>query len=258
MADGRSFSEILDGADGRVQEPHDALPALDLTAALAELAKIDLRTSDLSQVLQRIAELAQKTLAGAEEVSVSLVGGNGAAVSPAFTGPMAINADELQYTEHAGPCLEAARTGQPVLVDDLATERRWPGYVPRALEAGVGSSLSIPLPVQDAVTGALNIYASRAGAFDEETLEAARAFAGYAAVAVANSQLYETTAALARQMEEAMASRAVIEQAKGLIMGQRRCSADEAFELLVRASSRSNRKLRDIAAELIDSIQRQR
>ena len=72
---------------------------------------------------------------------------------------------------------------------------------------------------------------------------------------MANAQLYETTVALAHQMEEAMASRAIIEQAKGLIMGQRRCSADEAFRVLVDASSRSNRKLRDVAAHLLAAVQ---
>ena len=120
----------------------------------------------------------------------------------------------------------------------------------------MGSSLSIPLPVQETVTGALNIYSRTPHAFDEQTLEMATAFAGYAAVAVANAQLYETAAALASQMQQAMESRAVIEQAKGLIMGQRRCTPEEAFQLLTQASSRSNRKLRDVAADLIASTQR--
>lgn len=258
MTHQRSFNEILDSADSADAAgapPADVKPVVDFTHALAELAKIDLRSNDLDQVLQRIAELAQKTLPGAEEVSVSLIGGTGSGVSPAFTGPMAIKADELQFAGSTGPCVDAAQGGQPVIVEDMASERRWPDYVPRAMEAGVASSLSMPLPVQEAVTGALNIYATRPHAFDEESVEAAEAFAGYAAVAVANAQLYETSAALVRQMQEAMASRAVIEQAKGLIMGQRRCSADEAFQLLVTASSGSNRKLRDVAQELVDSIQ---
>lgn len=228
------------------------------TEALAELARIDLRTADLAAVLQRVAELAQKSLTGVDEVSVSLIGGTETAATPAYTGQLALDADESQYDEGMGPCIEAAQGGAVVSVPDLEHEDRWPDYVPQALAVGVRSSLSVPLPVQEAVTGALNLYARTPHAFDEESVELAKAFAGYAAVAIANAQLYETTATLARQMEQAMASRAVIEQAKGLIMGQRRCTAEEAFELLVRASSHSNRKLRDVAAELIGSTQRGR
>ena len=257
MTGGRSFDEILSTGDQRDEGASDAEPALDLTQALAELARIDLRTHDLAQVLQRIAELAEKSLPGAEEVSVSLIDG-GDPFTPASTGPMALSADEAQYAEGSGPCLEAASSGKPVLVQDMTVDQRWPGYVPQGRAAGVGSSMSVPLPVQAPVLGALNIYAGRAHAFDEDSMGAAQAFAGYAAVAVANAQLYETTAALARQLEEAMASRAEIEQAKGLIMGQRGCTAEEAFQFLVSASSRSNRKVRDVAAELIATTRRRR
>jgi GAF domain-containing protein len=256
MAEARSLDEILAdyAAKDSGPEPHES--RLDPAEALAELAKIDLRTDDLQSVLQRVAELAKKTLPGVDEVSVTLIGGKGPGVSPAYTGELAIDADESQYSTGAGPCVDAAQGGEPVRIDDVTTEQRWPEYIPHAREIGVGSSLSLPLPVQEAVTGALNLYARAPHAFDEQTYELASAFAGYAAVAVANSQLYETTAALARQMQDAMQSRAVIEQAKGLIMGAQRCSSDEAFDILVGMSSRSNRKLRDVATEIVASVQR--
>jgi len=99
------------------------------------------------------------------------------------------------------------------------------------------------------VTGSLAASrraSARSGACSQQT------FAGYAAVALANAHLYDTTANLAQQMQAAMDSRAVIEQAKGIIMGDRRCTADEAFAILTRLSQDSNRKLRDIAAALVD------
>ena len=229
----------------------------DPASALAELARIDLREADLVHVLDRVAELAKAAVPGADEVSVSLVRGD-RAETPAATADLATTCDEMQYVRGDGPCLAAARAAGVVLVEDMRAEPRWPCYAREAAAAGAGSSLSLGLPVQEHVAGALNIYSRRPHAFDEPAIELARGFAGYAAVAIANSQLYETTAALARQMEEAMASRAVIEQAKGLIMGQRRCSAEAAFELLVQASSRSNRKLRDVAADLIGAVQRPR
>lgn len=113
------------------------------------------------------------------------------------------------------------------------------------------SSVSIGLPVQDAVVGALNVYGSRPAAFDDGDVQVATTFAGYAAIALANAHLYDSTATLTNQMQQAMESRAVIEQAKGIVMGERRCSGDEAFALLARVSQESNRKLRDVAAAMV-------
>ncbi|MEH0935469.1 ANTAR domain-containing protein [Micromonospora sp. CPCC 205543] len=129
---------------------------------------------------------------------------------------------------------------------------RWPDWAKRGREAGVGSSVSIGLPMQEAVVGALNVYAGTPKAFDDDTIAVLETFAAYAAVALANAQLYDSTATLARQMQEAMANRAVIEQAKGIIMGERRCSPAEAFAVLAKVSQDSNRKVRDVAQALVD------
>ena len=123
------------------------------------------------------------------------------------------------------------------------------------MAAGAGSSLSIGLPIEDQVIGALNVYAEKVYAFDDDAIVLAQTFAGYAAVALANAHLYDTTATLAQQMQAAMESRAVIEQAKGIIMGERRCTADEAFAILTKVSQDSNRKLRDVAAALVARAQ---
>jgi GAF domain-containing protein len=232
-------------------------PAMDPQAAIAELGRLDLREHDLDQVLKLVGELAKASIPGAAEVSVSLLNGE-VGSTPAFTGPLALDCDEAQYANNDGPCVHAAQSGGVVLVQDLITEERWPHYTPHAVAVGVRASLSVALPVQAAVVGALNIYATVPHAFPEDAVELARTFAGYAAVAVANAHLYATTAALAQNMQDAMATRAVIEQAKGLIMGELRCSAEEAFDVLVRASSRGNQKLRDIATEMVDNARRPR
>lgn len=112
----------------------------------------------------------------------------------------------------------------------------------------------MPLPVREAVHGALNLYGLEADAFDDDARHVARAFAAYAAVAVHNMHLYEHTRDLAQNLDVAMRSRAIIEQAKGIPMSQRRCDAAEAFTLLAAASQRSNRKLRDIAQGIVDGV----
>jgi GAF domain-containing protein len=224
---------------------------LDPTDAFSELGRIKLSDTDLNGVLTKIAELARRTIPGAEDVSVTLVRGDGAHTA-AFTGVLALTLDEWQYKQGRGPCLDAAQGAAVVSVPDTSTEDRWPEWASAARGQGAYSSLSIGLPVQEAVVGALNIYGAKPQAFDDDAVALAQTFAGYAAVAMANAHLYDSTANLAQHMQTAMESRAVIEQAKGIIMGERRCTAEEAFAILVKISQDSNCKLRDVAAALVD------
>ncbi|MEV6844589.1 GAF and ANTAR domain-containing protein [Actinoplanes sp. NPDC051411] len=223
---------------------------LDPLDAFGQLARIKFNETDVDGVLHQIATLAKRTVPGATEVSVTLVREKGPHTA-AFTGEMAVELDETQYQRGHGPCLDAAESGETLLLADMRREIRWPELARRALEIGCHSSLSIGLPVHEQTTGGLNIYGGRAHAFDDDAIGLAQAFSGYAAVALANAHLYDTTAALAMQMQRAMETRAVIEQAKGIIMADRRCGADEAFHLLTKLSQDTNRKLRDIAAILV-------
>ncbi|GAA3348423.1 GAF and ANTAR domain-containing protein [Amorphoplanes nipponensis] len=227
---------------------------MDPTDAYAELGRIKLSETDIDGVLNKVAELAARTIPGTAEVSVTLLRGEGAHTA-AFTGDLAVNLDEVQYEQGHGPCLDASRTGDSLSLPDMAAETRWPRWTPRALKAGVHSSLSIGLPIHDTVRGALNVYAVKPATFDEDATILAQTFAGYAAVALANAHLFDVTATLARHMQAAMESRAVIEQAKGIVMGDRRCTADEAFRILSKLSQESNRKVRDVAAALVARAQ---
>ncbi|TQJ24676.1 GAF domain-containing protein [Micromonospora sp. A202] len=228
---------------------------IDPNAAISELGQIKFGETDLSGVLSQVSELARRTIPGAEEVSVTLLKQEGAHTA-AFSGEMALRLDELQYEYEQGPCLEAAKEAAVVSVPDMSEEVRWPQWAAQAVEGGALSSLSIGFPIQETVLGALNIYGVKPGAFDDDAVTLAQTFAGYAAVALANAHLYDTTATLAAQMQSAMQSRAVIEQAKGIIMGERRCTPDEAFAVLAKVSQDSNRKLRDVAAALVERAAR--
>ncbi|MEE6257448.1 GAF and ANTAR domain-containing protein [Plantactinospora sonchi] len=223
---------------------------LDPVDALVELGQIKLGETDLHGVQESIVGLAKRAVPAAREVSVTLVRG-AEAQTVAATSPVAVSLEEWQYQRGTGPCLDAAEAGRTLSVPDTSVEVRWPDWAARAQAEGIRSLLSIGLPVQDTVVGALNMYGARPEAFDEESIALARAFAEYAAVALANAHLYETTTTVVRQLQTAMESRAVIEQAKGIIMGERRCTADEAFALLVKVSQNSNRKVREVAAALV-------
>jgi GAF domain-containing protein len=228
---------------------------IDLLAAFAELGRVKLSETSLDDVLSRVAAAARQALPDAADVSITLVQPDGPSTA-ASTGDLARDLDERQYEHDRGPCLQAAAEHRTIYVPDTARDTRWADWAPRAAAAGAGSVLSVGLPLLDDVSGALNIYGRRPAAFDDQSMALAQSFAGYAAVALANAYAYHHTADLARQLQQAMDSRAVIEQAKGIIMAEQRCTPDDAFALLTRVSQNTNRKLRDVAAALVANIQR--
>ena len=234
-----------------------AQPPQDPRAAFAELSRIMLGEQPLSATLARVAELAKRTIPGAAEVSVTLMQ-DGDVESAAFTGPLAVQLDERQYQAGFGPCMEAAISGATIPIDDTANSSTYPDFGRLARRQGITHTMSVGLPVQRQTIGALNIYGTGDGSFDEQTQELATTFAGYAAVAVANAGLYASTAQLAAHLQRALDSRAVIDQAKGILMSRHGMSAEAAFDLLSRQSQVSNRKVRDIASDLVDEVQRDR
>jgi GAF domain-containing protein len=220
------------------------------TDAFAELGRIRFSETDVSTVLATVGDLAQRTIPGADEVSITLVGGGGGHTA-AFTGQRAMTVDEWQYQQGHGPCLAAAAATITVTIADIAGDSRWADWASRAIDAGVHSCVSVGLPLHHGVSGALNMYASKPHAFDEDAVVLAETFSGYAAMAMANAHRYDSTAVLADHTRAGLDSRAVIEQAKGIIMAERRCTADEAFAVLAKVSEYSGRTLPDVAAVLV-------
>jgi GAF domain-containing protein len=222
---------------------------------LRDLTRVALAGRTLDDILTEIVQIAARGIPGAESTSITLVKGD-KAFTAAHSGQMSLAADELQYQEGGGPCMDAGRGGVVLRVDDMAKEERWPTYVARVVSTGVRSSLSVPLPYQGSSIGALNVYSTEPAAFaSPESLEAGLEVAEVVAVAVANADSHWQLGEQARNMRLAMESRAVIEQAKGVLMAQRRVTAEQAFETLRDASQRYNRKLRDIALGIVESTQ---
>jgi len=231
-----------------------AYPVHDPHAAFAELSKIMLGEQPLTATMERIAALAAQTIPGADAVSVTLMEGDEAR-TVAFTGPVAVALDERQYEAGFGPCMDAAVTGGTIVIEDTSNDAVYPDFSRAAARQGVRHTLSVGMPIPQRIVGALNIYGIGTAAFDDEAKRLTSTYAGYAAVSLANAALYTSTAELAMQMQQAMASRAVIEQAKGILMRDNRCSPDDAFAMLVRASNQGNRKLRDVAQAMVRSAQ---
>ncbi|HEY0506506.1 MAG TPA: GAF and ANTAR domain-containing protein [Blastococcus sp.] len=198
---------------------------------------------DVEATLAAITASAVGTIPGADECGISYVTGRTKVEARAATSDLPRAVDELQSRLGQGPCLDAVWERTIVAMDDAATEQRWPKFAREAARLGVGSMLSFQLFVVGDQLGALNLYSRSAGGFDHESQEVGWLFATHAAVALAGAEHEANLLA-------GMAHRDVIGQAKGILMERFKLTADQAFGLLTRTSSHTNRKLRDIAENL--------
>jgi GAF domain-containing protein len=228
---------------------HDSAAAVE-NAAFDKLAAVTLSEHSLHSVLQTVADLTSKVMPGEVEASVSVLVAD-KATSLVYTGQLALDLDESQYARGYGPCLHAAGTGEPVEISDTRTEARWADYMQVAVERGCRSSLSLPLGSPDRLAAGLNIYAREPDAFDEDARDAAKRFARFAGIAVANMHAYQSARELADNLQVALESRGVIDQAKGVLIERYKLTADQAFKLLAQSSMATNRKLRDVADQLV-------
>jgi GAF domain-containing protein len=158
--------------------------------------------------------------------------------------------DAIQYEAGQGPCLDAIAEHEVCQIDDLATDERWPAFSHRAVEeTGVRSMLSFRLFVEAQTIGALNLYSRERRAFDDHARAVGTILATHAALAVRAAQDKER----ADQLDLALQTNREIGVAIGVLMARGRMTQEEAFTLLRSASQRLNRKLRDVAAQVVDT-----
>jgi GAF domain-containing protein len=230
-----------------------------LRETLLALSQFFVGDSSIEETLGRVAEMAVKVLPHAELAGITMMGEAGPETS-VFTDAESPEIDQAQYDAGEGPCLDAFRYQEAYRIDEMDDDRRWPAFAKACLERGVRSTLSVPLLISrdggDGAFGAMNFYAHQPNAFSSADVEAAEMFARTGAVVLANAKAYWEAYMLSEGLAEAMKSRAVIEQAKGVLMSQSRITSDVAMDILRRASQRENRKLRDIAADIVTQTHR--
>lgn len=172
----------------------------------------------------------------------------------ASSSAQAMNLDEIQAGFDEGPCLEAQRTGTFILVADTRYETRWPHYMKTVHDSNLRSIMAVPLPLAGEAKAAMNFYSEHINAFTEADSIEAQQYARLAAKVVQIALRITTHAENAAHRQAAMESRTAIDIAIGIVMVQSRCSQDEAFAILQRASSHRNIKLRILAEEIVASI----
>jgi GAF domain-containing protein len=230
----------------------DSIPGLD--AGREALRRFLVGDDTLTTMLTKVARIATEIVPGVDFASITMVR-DGTPTTPVFTDDVALALDETQYELGDGPCLAAIRH-RGVETFAATSDDRWPAFAAAAQDAAVIGVLSAALVNEEVAVGGLNMYSKTTETFDQAARETASLFADQLGVAAAKAAEYAESYQLAEQLQQALEFRAAIEQAKGILMAQSRIGPDEAFGILVRASQHQNRKLRAIAAEIVERYTR--
>lgn len=234
--------------------------AADLEEGLRELAGLVTGSLGLPELLGKVATFAARAIPGADGAGVTLLRtdrSDNRVEALAASHPFVSDIDEIQYvTLNEGPCITAAIEGRTVRSGSLGGEKMWPRFGPRVGRLGIHSALSLPLLLPGQVVGAINVYARDKNVFDDHAAELGELFAAPAAVAVHNAQILTRTLVLTVQLQTALSSRPVIDQAIGLLRGRTGGTAEEAFTRLRAISQSEHTKLAVVAQRLVDEAVR--
>ncbi|MFD8045464.1 GAF and ANTAR domain-containing protein [Streptomyces chartreusis] len=210
---------------------------------MASMARDLLAQDSVAATLERITASATELVEGCDAAGILVLHDN-TVESLAPTHQLVNDSDQLQQRLGEGPCFDAARTAQGERVFRIADltglQQRWPAYAPQAHALGVGSMMGFLLFTEDEDLGALNLYSRKPGAFTDASEVAGWLLASHAAVAFSSARTHA-------QMEQAVATRHLIGQAMGILMGSHHLTEEQAFDVLRRYSQENNIKLREVA-----------
>ena len=206
---------------------------------------------DLLEYLQRCADLAIRLVADADHASITVVSPSwGESFTTVWTNEVVVPLDTAQHTAGVGPSVDAARTGEVMRVDVAACGARWPEFAADATAIGVRSLLSAPIGLGKDRAGTLNLFSTQQTRFADHD-DLLMMIVDYAERTITDYTRLREAQDLVEQLREAMATRAPIEQAKGILMAANRISAEQAFELLRKQSQDTNTKLNAVAAQFV-------
>lgn len=221
-------------------------------ALLAEVARSMAGGHDLQQTLDAVVGAARLSVPTFEHVGICLLERRRTVRTVAATSEVVRELDLLQHDLPEGPCHDAMHSVSLVVAPQIRHDQRWPRYVPQAVKAtGLRAQLAVRLELGDAITvGSLNFYSTTTADVPESAVAMAELFATHAALALGGARAVD-------DLQHALESRRVIGVAVGLVMARYRVDEDAAFAFLARASSHANRKLRDIAADMVEHANRE-
>lgn len=220
-----------------------------LAAALTQAAAAIHAPRSLDATLDAIVEAARRAVPGFDHAGLSIWHPDGTIETLAGTDQLVWELDAVQYQAGEGPCVDAIKQRRYVVVEHARTDRRWPGFLPTAVEHGLRAQLAVSLAVDGKSFGGLNLYSTRSAEVAAEAVDIAQLFARHAAMALGWARHDE-------QLNEALSTRKTIGQAIGILMERYQIDEDRAFHFLLRTSSTSNIKLRVVAHEIVEETNR--
>ncbi|MEP7368730.1 MAG: GAF and ANTAR domain-containing protein [Dermatophilaceae bacterium] len=255
MSDNEEATQAHDSGQGKSDEQADSDVA-DLRQSVVDLAALATDSFGLPELLAHVATFAVHAIPGADGAGVTLLRvdrPDNMVQVLAASHPFVAEIDHIQYTTLGeGPCITAALERRTVRSGSLGGEKMWPRFGPRMGRLGIHSALSLPLLVSQEVVGAINVYARARNAFDSHAVELGELFATPAAVAVHNAQVLAQAQALAAQLQGALSTRPIIDQAIGILRGRTGGTSEDAFAALRRMSQADHVKLIDVAQKIVD------
>lgn len=228
-----------------------------LLDALATFATRSVTDYDLSVVLEEVGQQAKSVL-GLQGAGITLkVRANDKEMQYiSATDGMTLHVEREQDRLNEGVCVDSIQKGQPVTAHDVtAYADHWPRYVPVVVECGFRAVAGIPMLAGGRVIGALNAYRDQPGEWLPADVGAATLFANVATTYIANASAYSEQATLAAQLQQALDSRVLIEQAKGVLAERHGVEVDRAFEAMRRYARNQRVKLHDVAADVLSGRQ---
>jgi GAF domain-containing protein len=232
----------------------EADPTEVLAADFLAAAQVLFSAGSVDGTLAQVAELAVATIEGCDMAGIFLLAGD-VVTTPVHTDPLVVEVDALQHSTGEGPCLGAIAGGVTQYAADLSEDSRWSVFGPLAARQGLRSLLAVPLRAEMTV-GALNLYARYPSAFGVIDRARAQLLAAVATMALTSARTHEAEDRRADNLTSALVTRELIGQAQGILMERERITANEAFVILRRASQHLNRKLRDVAQNLVETGER--
>jgi transcriptional regulator with GAF, ATPase, and Fis domain len=224
----------------------------DLAAAFVDLADTLVSDYDVTDLLYRLVEHCVHLL-DVSEAGLLLSDQRGSLNVMASTNEQTRLLELFQVQSDEGPCLEAYHTGQPVAVDDLtAVIDRWPRFAPAAIAQGYAAVHALPLRLRETIIGALNLFNTHTGALPEDDAHIARALADVATIGILQERAIHRGETIVEQLEGALHSRVLIEQAKGVLAERGQLDMNEAFQRLRAYARSTNIRLSNLAAHVIN------
>lgn len=208
---------------------------------------------DLLTLLQRVVEIAHDAIDGADSVGVT-IDVAGRTYTAVHTDQRTLRVDSEQYDAGEGPCLQAARTGKIVLVDDGDAMDHWPRFAAAAREEGIRSFLAAPLFTPELSLGSFNLYGRSHAAFDSLDADVLELLTTTVSRTIGDFARFVAERDVAASIQRALETRAPIEQAKGMLMALHGIDADQAFNMLRRESQSKNIRLHAVAADFVQRL----